>query len=119
MPSPTAPTKLGAKSRRLWRWATSTYELRGDELRLLEDACREVDLIERLEKELARGDLVVAGSMGQPVTNPLLQELRQHRLVLRSLLGALHLPDEESTPAASSRSSSAREAANARWRRGA
>jgi hypothetical protein len=115
----TAPTKLGAKARRLWNEITDNYELRADELRILEDACREVDLIERLEAAVADGDLIVDGSMKQPVANPLVQELRQHRQTLRSLLASVNLPDDDADAPASSRSTSAREAAAARWRRGA
>src|SRR5690606_12587211 len=74
-----APTKLGAKARRLWNETTEQWELRPDELRVLEDACRQVDLIERIEKALADQDLIVRGSQGQPVANPLVQEVRQHR----------------------------------------
>lgn len=111
------PTGLGAKAKRVWTEITGSYELRVDELRLLEDACREIDLIERLESDLRGSDLVVRGSQGQPVVSPLVQELRQHRGVLARLFGALKLPDEES--AAGERSSSARAAAMARWGRGA
>ena len=113
-----APAKLSAKARRLWSSVTEKYDLRADELRVLEDACREVDLVERLEKALADGDLIVRGSQGQPVANPLVTEIRQHRGQLQRLLGSLKLPDEDGR-AAESRSSSARAAANARWRRSA
>ena len=40
-----------------------------------------------LEKALDAGDLVVTGSMGQPVANRLLGELRAHRVLLLRLLG--------------------------------
>lgn len=115
-----SPKRLGTKARRLWVDITRTYALRADELRVLEDACREVDLIERMEEELARDDaeLVVRGSMGQDVAAPLLQELRQHRSVVARLLGSLKLPDENSAPG-ESRAPTARTAAAARWGRGA
>lgn len=113
-----APAKLGAKAERLWASTTEKWDLRPDELRVLEDACRQVDLVERIEKELADQDLIVRGSQGQPVANPLVQEIRQHRATLQRLLGALKLPDEDGR-AAESRSSAARAAANARWRRSA
>lgn len=116
--SKTAPSNLGAQARKLWKGVTDVYELRSDELRILEDACREVDLIERLEDGLRGADLIVPGSMKQPTANPLIQEVRQHRATLKSLLGALKLPEDEARPA-SDRSASARKAAEARWRRGA
>ncbi|MCK9496749.1 MAG: hypothetical protein M0R75_14825 [Dehalococcoidia bacterium] len=115
-----APTGLKAKGRRFWQEVTGKYDLRIDELRILEDACREVDLIDRIEKALnARGaQLTVRGSQGQPVANPLIAEVRQHRTVLKSLLSSLKLPDEAADQ--EKRSTSAREAAMARWsRRGA
>ena len=114
------PKGLQAKGRRFWRDITSRYELRVDELRLLEDACREIDLIERLEDALIDAPLVAKGSMGQPVASPLVQEVRQHRSVLSSLLIKLKLPDEEGKPATGELVTNARAAAMARWgRRGA
>lgn len=114
---PKAPAKLGARGRRLWDEVLASYRLRPDELVLLVDACREVDLIDRMERELDRdGELLVRGSMGQQVAHPLLAELRQHRAALKQLLAALHLPDESGREAAS-RSEAARAAAVARWRR--
>jgi len=119
MSKPTTPQGLGRKARRLWRGITTVYELRPDEARVLEDACREIDLIERLEEELAKPetDLIVHGSMGQPVANPLVQEIRQHRATLRQLLASLKLPDDEGGQVDAS--TQAREAAARRWRRGA
>jgi len=114
----TAPRNLSAAGRKLWTTITTQYELRADELRVLEDACREADLIDVLNAEAKGADLVVQGSTGQPVINPLISELRQHRSTLAALFRQLKLPDETDT--AASRSSQAREAANARWsRRGA
>lgn len=114
-----APDGLGPKSKKLWRSITGEFELRADELRILEDACREVDLVERMEESIQAGSLVVAGSMGQDVAAPLVQEIRQHRATVQKLLAALKLPVEDEGAAAASRSSSARALANARWGRGA
>lgn len=115
------PARLKAKGRRLWDDVTSTYDLRADELAVLEHAARELDLIERLERELDGNGLTVAGSMGQLVAHPLIGELRQHRATAQRLLAQLKLPDDSgdgrADAAAAGRSTSAREAANARWRR--
>lgn len=116
--NPDPPEGLGSKALVVWSEVSDAYDLRVDELRVLEDACREIDLIERLEAELRGAELIVVGSMGQPVANPLVQELRQHRGVLARLLGWLKLPDEEA-PAKGNASASARQAAMARWGRGA
>lgn len=107
------PTGMLKGAREFWDTVTDTYELRADELRVLEDACREMDLIQRLERELKGADLIVRGSQGQPVANPMVSELRQHRSTLRQLLGALKLPDESDT--AEARSAQMREVARARW----
>lgn len=125
---PPAPANLGPKARHIWTKTLEVYELRIDELRILEDACREVDLVERLEKELRKAPLTVEGSMGQPVSNPLVQEIRQHRSVIQRLLVSLKLPEGDggaagdaggTAPTSMTRSAAARKAAEARWRRGA
>lgn len=118
MTKPAAPSNLGTKAKRLWTDITASYDLRSDERRILEDACREVDIIERLEVEFRTADTMVKGSMGQLVASPLLQELRQHRAVAARLLGMLKLPDEDGRQQESV-SNAARKAANARWSRGA
>lgn len=112
-----APARLAAKGQELWDQVAGHYQLRPDELRTLEDACREADLVERLEAELQDAPLMVKGSMGQMVASPLVSELRQHRATLNTLLKSLKLPDE--APNASATSTSARAAARARWSRGA
>jgi uncharacterized protein YejL (UPF0352 family) len=112
------PTGLGRDGLDLWNKITADNVLRPDEERVLEDAAREADIIALMEKERAKASfrLIVKGSMGQDVINPLISELRQHRSTLASLLKALKLTDD--SPEA--RSTAARAAANARWsRRGA
>ncbi|MBF6328744.1 hypothetical protein [Nocardia transvalensis] len=108
-----APKGLDASGRKLWKDVTSAYKLRADELRVLESACRETDLLARLEEQMPAEELIVTGSQGQPVINPLVPELRQHRTTLAALLRQLKLPDANDTSEA--RSTQARAAANARW----
>lgn len=88
------PAGLGSNARILWAATTEKFELRSDELRVLEDACREVDLIDRMEAEIAGSGLMITGSMGQDRIHPLVSEIRQHRAVLAGLLRALKLPDD-------------------------
>lgn len=116
---PRKPSNLGAKGARFWDDIAGTYIMRPDELRTLEDTCREIDLIERLEVELRTADLMVKGSMGQMVSSPLVSELRQHRATLNTLMKSLKLPDEVAGDSAGDASSAARKAATARWQRGA
>lgn len=114
------PTKLGPKARRFWRETTEVYELSVHEAVLLENACREIDIVERLEKELDGADLVVPGSMGQDTAHPLLMEVRMHRASVAAMIKQLALPDPEfEDKPMSARSRQAQAAANARWGRGA
>lgn len=113
-PTRNRPAKLRAGGRRLWDDITTQWQLRPDELQLLEDCCREVDLIARLQAEVDAGDVYVEGSMGQRVINPAIQEIRQHRNVLKQMLAKLGLPD---APAGSSGSDRARVVAHGRWSR--
>ena len=87
---PRGPKKSGSK---LWREIADPkkYELRPDELRILEDACREADLIDQLEDALEGQPFIVTGSQGQDVINPLIPEIRQHRATLTSMMLKLKL----------------------------
>lgn len=115
MTKPEAPIGLGARALALWTDITAAYQLRIDEVYLLEAACREVDLIERIEAELRLAQWVVRGAYGQRVINPLLPEVRQHRTTLAGLLRQMKLPDEGGRRSATDATTAARKAANARW----
>lgn len=104
------PAGLAAKGKKLWVGVTGEYELRVDELRLLEDAAHLADTIALLEKGMRGQDLTVRGSQGQPVLNPLLGEQKAHRTALAGLLKQLRLPD-----ASGEVPNQQREAAQARW----
>ena len=121
MTTPRMPTKLGASGKALWQSIIPTYELRPDEVRVLIDACREADLIARLQDALEGADLVTRGSMGQEVASPFVSEIRQHRTVLANLLKSLKIPDSPATAARKKAhvSEQARTAARARWGSGA
>jgi hypothetical protein len=113
-----APRGLGAEGRALWRDVCADFDLRPDELRVLQHACATADLLAALQKEIG-ADLLVAGSMGQMRANPLLDQVHKHRLLLARLLGQLALPDDPADVGrgalAQARSVSARRAALARW----
>lgn len=111
-----APAGLDKPGLALWCEVLQGYGLRVDELRLLEEACRTVDVLARLVDALQDAPLTVAGSMGQMREHPLLAEARQQRIVLARLLAQLKLPEEDELHSVSSnRSTLARHAAQSRW----
>lgn len=111
------PRGLKAHGRSLWRRITGDFELREDEITVLEAACRTFDTIARLDAELVDAPLTVPGSAGQLREHPLLSEVRQQRALLARLLHQLHLPDSEALGAyrGGQRSTQARAAAAKRW----
>jgi hypothetical protein len=119
--APRPPSSLGEQGRALWDSVIPQFELRPDELRILIDACREADLIERLHEALLNAPLVTRGSMGQEVASPFVSELRQHRATLSQLLSKIKIPDTPGTAARrkAKTSENARLAARARWGTGA
>lgn len=120
---PKYPAPTGLTKSKLWSGITDKYDLRPDELRVLEEACREADLIDSMVVGMRARPLMVKGSMGQPTVNPLLSEIRLHRQTLAALMRQLDLPDDPAGEGAGkgsgpgSRSSAARNLANARWSR--
>lgn len=120
--APTAPSALSPKARKFWTETVKAYDLAPHELQLLEQACRSLDDIATIEDELKDADLIVTGSMGQPTANPMLTEIRQHRQSFRAMVMALKLPDLDESgapPRSVFNSTSARDAAQKRWGRGA
>lgn len=105
------------EGRKLWRESLKRYSLMPHEKLILRGACVALDQIGLLEAELDGADLLVKGSMGQDVANPLLAELRAQQAAFDRAIKQLDLPDEGEVQgrAAASRSASARDAANARW----
>lgn len=89
------PAYLRSKGTQVWKSVTSNYVLRDDEKVLLEQICREADLIQELTSELRKLPLMMTGSMGQDVVNPLLMEIRHHRALLADLHKKLALPELE------------------------
>ena len=115
-----APTALSAAGEQLWKRVAGTWVLRPDDLRVLADAAREADLIDRLAAEVVDAPLMVRGSQGQQVASPLVSEVRQHRTTLAALLRQLRLPDDSDGDGGltdAQKSAAARSAARARWDR--
>jgi P27 family predicted phage terminase small subunit len=111
-----APSNLKAPGKALWRSILAQFELNAAEFALLHQLCCTIDEITDIQKSLAGSGPLVTGSMGQPVANPLLAVLANHRKVLDQLTAALALPVEGEV-AGRRRSARAKLAADDRWRR--
>ncbi|MFB9463317.1 hypothetical protein [Streptomyces cinereospinus] len=117
---PTAPAGLRGRGRDLYETLTEALEFTPAEHATLTEACRTATLLDDLQEAMDGAPFTVLGSQRQPVANPLLTELRSHRLALVRLLAALDLPDLEDDdgegPVYRSVSSiRAQRAAKARW----
>ena len=122
MPGKKPPQTLSTAGSALWKSIASAYELRPDELAVLEDACAATDMVAALTAVWmeAGAPTVTKGSMGQEVIHPLVGEIRAQRAFRDAALARLKLPDEVAGGAgADDGSSKARAAAAARWERGA
>ena len=116
-----APKGLDKRGRRFWRDVLRSYELQADELLVLESASKTLDLIARIEEELADSPLTVKGSMGQQREHPLLSEVRQQRALLAQHVRQLALPDVDNLTniaRGQARSTAGRALASARWSTG-
>lgn len=114
-PLRTAPACFSEAGTALWERLVAVYELSDAEVPQLELACRQADDVAHLERLLAEQGGTVVGSTGQPRLSPVFAELRQARLALSKLLGAVGLPDEENRPLTAAQRN-AQHAAQARWR---
>ncbi|MFH9369100.1 hypothetical protein ACH4K8_25865 [Streptomyces anulatus] len=116
---PPAPAGLGERGLRLWTDTLVELELDPDELLLLQEAARLADEIDTMGAALDAGELLSKGSRGQPVANPLIREIRGHRLALSRILRQLGAtrPGEE-TGERSTASERGRTAAMTRWHGG-
>ncbi|WUC42286.1 hypothetical protein OG692_10405 [Streptomyces cellulosae] len=93
-----APEGLLERGLRLWNDTLDGMDADPDELVLLEEACRLVDEIDQMVAALGESGPVVKGSRNQPAANPLIREIRGHRLTLTRVLrqlGAARPGDEE------------------------
>jgi len=92
------PFGLAVDGSALWVSVASKYALRPDELRHLEDACRLVDIMAALRIEAAGEPMMIPGSMGQMILNPLVAEQKTHALAVGTLLARCKLPDLDPVP---------------------
>lgn len=115
MTQPKTPTGLGKAGRKLWQDLSGVFDLEDHELPMLEAAARQADDIAALEQAISRDGVTVEGSAGQPRLNGAVSEVRQGRLALSKILGAIAWPTDERPMTVTQRK--ARDAARARWAR--
>jgi hypothetical protein len=89
---PRAPEGLASAGRALWRKILAVYELSPPELALLAQACKTVDVLSRIDRELAGAGLVVKGSTGQQRAHPLLASRADQARTLEILIRGMALP---------------------------
>jgi hypothetical protein len=114
---PSAPRGLGKAGKALWKSVQNDdLELRPDEIAVLTEAAATRDVIASLAEATAREPAIVEGSKGQVIVHPGLQELRQQRALLASLLRQVGIPypDEDGWDGLSP-SQRGRKAAAKRW----
>ncbi len=95
MSTPRPPKDLAERGRAIWRDAVTRFEPTPTELAQIADLARTVDLCERVAAELAAQPLLVKGSRGQDVPNPLIAELRQLRDLASRLAARLGMSDDD------------------------
>jgi len=100
LPLPTTPPGASA-GEKLVASVEAKFELEPGEAEILRQAGHTLDELHRIEDAIAKLSVVGKGSAGQPMSNPLLVEARQHRLLLQTLLRSLHIEE----PAAGKQSS--------------
>ena len=131
------PESLGAGGQALWHGIADSFELMPEQLVQLEEACRAKDRLDKLDRVL-RGDADVWTSIacdyeGTPISlnvAPALTQANATANLLKQLLAALRLPDEEgrrpqyrgargaqapSKPGGAAKSGSAADRASSRW----
>jgi len=94
-----APMGLKLGGKRLWRRVMSDFELAQHEEVVLLQACRIVDVLDRLQKVIEEGDVVVHSPQGVK-TNPAVVEFRQQAMALAKCMAALNIPADSEQPAA-------------------
>lgn len=92
------PKGLGPSGRKLWAEVTAEFELENEphRRRILFDACKLADMIDRLDQEADSAPLIVPGSYKQPVLHPAFAGAQSARSLMGQLLARLNF--EEARP---------------------
>lgn len=86
------PKGLGYQGQKLWKSIVEEFDIVAEphKLRILFDACKMADAIDRLDKEAAKSPLIVKGSYQQPVLHPAVSGAQAARSLLAQLLARLN-----------------------------
>lgn len=91
------PDGLGPSGAAFWDAITHpdlNLVLRPDEHRMLDMACRTLDLIDTLQAKFAEDpEYIVKGSTGQPTINPLINQVDRAQARFQSVCKQLQIPD--------------------------
>jgi hypothetical protein len=111
-----APESLGSAGASKWSAIVKDYDLRADELAILENACRAADMISGVEKVWSDEGrpMYTKGSMGQLVEHPAPKGIRAWQTTMDTALARLKLPDLDGGEDVNQN----RDAANASWQPG-
>lgn len=85
------PQGLKSGGRRLWRRVLDDYELDEHEASVLLQACRIVDILDRLQAVIDSEPVVVVSPQGTK-TNPAVVEFRQQAVTLAKCMASLRIP---------------------------
>ena len=110
------PDSLDTHGSALWRKIVEAYDLRPDELAVLESACVASDMVARVEAAWIEDGrpMYSKGSMGQLVEHPAPKGVRAWQAAKDAALARLKLPDLDAGVGANQN----RDAANASWQPG-
>ncbi len=92
--TPRAPSGLRQSGKGLWRAVVDEHAIALDRraLKLLAEACRALDTVRDLERQVRTDGLMVPGSQGQLRLHPAVAEMRQARLAVAHLVRAALFP---------------------------
>lgn len=96
MTVPRTPPGLQTRGRKLWRDLWKQHEFEVGEAEVVLEACRTADRLERLNEICETAEPVIETDKGGVITHPAFGEIRQQANLLKMLITALRLPDEQS-----------------------
>ena len=91
---PKPPTGLNIGGQRLWDRVLGDYELAEHEQAVLLQACRTVDILDRLQAVIDDGQIIVESPQGLK-TNPAVVEFRQQAVTLAKCMASLRIPADD------------------------